>query len=363
MLPADPAAAVLADYAGHHPGLGGVEDARLLASRLGGLPLALKIAGSYLAGAAAIPAAFADTGVIRTYRQYRDALQGGDLEVVFPVPGGQLIAEQARGLIGRTWELTLDFLDARPLPEARHVLRLLASFADTPIPYLLLHPATLATSAVLRDITGSRMWQTLTALDDFGLIDLDTGGQGSAAVPVARLHPLVRDTIRPAAGPERRAFLELAARLLGQAAAAEEAGVPEDPVTWPAWQLLTPHSAVVLDSLASEPYCPDDAAKAAAYAAHMAARFQARQGFHAAAEATLRDVLAVRQRVLGPDHPDTLATRHQIARVMAAQGDHGAAEAEYRDVLAAELRVLGPDHPDTQITFGCIDDLARRRDA
>lgn len=45
MLPADPAAAVLADYAGHHPGLGGEQDARLLAARLGGLPLALKFAG------------------------------------------------------------------------------------------------------------------------------------------------------------------------------------------------------------------------------------------------------------------------------------------------------------------------------
>ena len=79
MLSADPAAAVLADHAGHHPGLGGEEDARLLADRLGGLPLALKIAGSYLAEAAAIPAAFTDTGVIRSYRQYRDAIHAGDL--------------------------------------------------------------------------------------------------------------------------------------------------------------------------------------------------------------------------------------------------------------------------------------------
>jgi hypothetical protein len=77
MLPADPAAAVLADHAGHHPGLGSEQDARLLASRLGGLPLALKISGSYLAEAATIPAAFTGTGVIRTYQQYQDALQAG----------------------------------------------------------------------------------------------------------------------------------------------------------------------------------------------------------------------------------------------------------------------------------------------
>ena len=184
MLPVDPAAAVLADHAGHHPRLGSREDARMLAARLGGLPLALKIAGSYLAEAAAIPAAFADNGVIRSYRQYLDALRGGDLEALFPVPGGQLTAEQARGLIGRTWELTLDLLNARPLPEARQILRLLASFADAPVPYqLLLHPGTLAEFSLLRDISGSRLWQALKALGDFGLIDLDTGDQGAGRGP------------------------------------------------------------------------------------------------------------------------------------------------------------------------------------
>ena len=87
MLPADPAAAVLADHAGHHPGLGSEEDARMLAARLGGLPLALKIAGSYLAEAAAVPAAFADNGVIRTYRQYLDALQRRRPGGAVPGPG------------------------------------------------------------------------------------------------------------------------------------------------------------------------------------------------------------------------------------------------------------------------------------
>lgn len=232
MLPADPAAAVLADYAGHHPGLGGEEEARVLAGRLGGLPLALKIAGSYLAGAAQIPAAFADPGVIRTYRAYLDAVQGGELGVVFPVPGGQLTAEQARGLIGRTWELTLDLLDARPLPEARQLLRLLACLADAPIPYqLVLHPRTLTASPPFRDITGARLWQVLTALDDFGLLDLDAGSEPPAGIPVARVHPLVRDTSRPAAGPDRLSYLELAARLLGRAARAGETGLPEDPQT------------------------------------------------------------------------------------------------------------------------------------
>ena len=358
MLPIDTAAAVLADHAGDRPGLGGERAARLLAARLGGLPLALKIAGSYLAEAALIPPVFADTGAIGTYQQYLDALQGGELAAVFSVPTRRLTAEEAGGLIGQTWELTLDLLDARPLPEARQMLRLLACLADAPVPYeLLLHPATMAASAPLRDITGPRLWQALKALDDFGLLDLDSAAQ-AAPIPVARLHPLVRDTSRPVPGAERLAFAELAARLLKRAAAAEETGLPEDPQMWPAWQLLAPHSAAVLETLASEPGGSDDAIEAAAYAADMAARYQAEQGFHAAAEAEYRDVLATRLRVLGPDHLHTLTTRHCIAREVAARGDHAAAEAEYRDVLATKLRILGPDHPSTRITSECINALA-----
>jgi hypothetical protein len=59
MLPADQAARVLVDHSGYNPALGSDDDARDLAERLGGLPLALKIAGSYLAEAAAIRAPFA----------------------------------------------------------------------------------------------------------------------------------------------------------------------------------------------------------------------------------------------------------------------------------------------------------------
>jgi plasmid stability protein len=124
-----------------------------------------------------------------------------------------------------------------------------------------------------------------------------------------------------------------------------QAGLPEDPPGWNAWQLIAPHSALVFHNVAVELDCTNDAVTAAAHAAYMTARFQTSQGFLAAAEAEFRDVLAAQLRVLGPDHPDTLRTWHQIARRMAARGDHTAAEAECRDVLAAMLRVLGPDHP------------------
>ncbi len=179
---------------------------------------------------------------------------------------------------------------------------------------------------------------------------------------MARLHPLIRDASRPAAtGSNYLTYLGLAARLLEQATAAQETGLPEDPPMWPAWQQITPHAAHIFGHLTAQPASPDGALKAAAYAAHMTARYQANQGLHSQALPIYRDLLSARLRVLGPDPPDTLATRHCIALEMAEVGDHAGAGAEYRDVLTTRLQVLGPDHPDTLRTSRWIDHLERRK--
>jgi RecA/RadA recombinase len=345
VLPPEQAAAVLADHAGHHPDLGSEGDARRLAVRLGGLPLALKIAGAYLADAAATPPVFAEAGQIRSYRHYQQAIDSGDFDTVFPAAGQDMTQEQARELIGRTWDLTLDLLEAQQMPEARPLLRLLAGFADAPLPYqMVLHPASLAASPLFAGMTGPRLWQVIKTLDDSGLLDLAASGNDPGAIPVVRLHPLVRDTSRLSTPPaDRLAFLRLAAGLVRRAA--DQTGLPNDPASWPAWQLIAPHAAYLLATLDPQSGSPDDAASDTSHVAHLAALYWAEQGLYAQAEDQFRDVLAAELRVLGADHPDTLTARHEIARMMAARGDHAGAEAEYRDVLAARLRVQGPDHP------------------
>ena len=86
----------------------------------------------------------------------------------------------------------------------------------------------------------------------------------------------------------------------------------------------------------------------------------AAQGHSAAAETEYRQVLDTTLRVLGPDHPDTLATRHEIARMMAAQGHPADAETEFRQVLDTKRRVLGPDHPSTVITADVLKQLVEQ---
>ena len=57
--------------------------------------------------------------------------------------------------------------------------------------------------------------------------------------------------------------------------------------------------------------------------------------------------LAARERVLGPDHPDTLHSRNNLALAYQEAGRLDEAIPLLEQTLAARERVLGPDHPDT----------------
>jgi hypothetical protein len=81
------------------------------------------------------------------------------------------------------------------------------------------------------------------------------------------------------------------------------------------------------------------------------------QGKHAEAEQMQRELLDVKRRVLGPEHPGTLATMGNLARSLDGQGKHTEAEPLQRELLDVKRRVLGPEHPDTLAT---LRDLASR---
>jgi hypothetical protein len=60
--------------------------------------------------------------------------------------------------------------------------------------------------------------------------------------------------------------------------------------------------------------------------------------------------LPIRERALGPDHPDTLAMRHELARSTGDAGDAASARDQFTTLLPIRERVLGPDHPYTSTT-------------
>jgi NB-ARC domain len=112
----------------------GAEQARQLGRRLGGLPLALHLAGAYLASPFARWHTFAD---------YRRALDGVELPTALADLDDS--GAQARVTIQQTWELSLDALAADGRPQARPLLLLLSCYAPaTAIPAGLLRAELLA---------------------------------------------------------------------------------------------------------------------------------------------------------------------------------------------------------------------------
>ncbi|MGH3378291.1 MAG: tetratricopeptide repeat protein [Actinoallomurus sp.] len=350
MLSPAEGAQVLIDGAGS--GAGDRTEAEALARRLGGLPLALRLAASYLDQTRQTPTVFADAGGIRTFAQYEAAVDDQRFEVIFPAQHAVRLSDrQARQMIGRTWDLSLDLLERRGVAEARPLLRLLACLADAPVPHeLLLRPSSLAASELFpAPMTGGRVWTALRALAGAGLVDLPERSRQAATrrdhVPVLGVHPLVRDTSQPV--EDRQRYASAVATLLAAAVRSEESGLPEQPARWPVWQVLVPHALEVLDLLDGVPGAGEDAWRDATQAAYMGARHLAATGAYGQAEAAYGDVLRARERVLGADHPDTLNARYGLARMAAARGRYDDAEAAYRQVLNARERVLGADHPDT----------------
>jgi len=70
--------------------------------------------------------------------------------------------------------------------------------------------------------------------------------------------------------------------------------------------------------------------------------------------------LEIRRRVLGPEHPDTLHSMSGVADLLANQGKGDDARKLFEQVLEIERRVLGPEHPDTLSSmFGLAVTLLR----
>jgi CRP-like cAMP-binding protein/tetratricopeptide (TPR) repeat protein len=383
-------AEVLRDLAPQVPDPGDRE-ARALSARLGGLPLALHLAGSYLGSSVARWSTFAG---------YHRALDGVELSEALDdldEPGAD-----RRDTLQRTWDLSLDALSADGRPQARPLLLVLSCFAPaTPIPAWLLHLPPLvnllagSASPVDQDAARRIVDDGLQGLAFTGLIEVSGGGRAAGRHAIS-VHPVVADVNRSRLSTmtdaDRAAVQDTAVAQLEEAARRLDVASPG---SWPAWRLLTAHVSAAIDLLAdtldhedlarllavaaagtqallasgrlaaAERIAQDSVAAAAFLSrddpAAMTARASLagtllRRGRSGEAETFYRELLADRSRILGDDHPDTLATRHDLAAAIGWQGRYDEAEQLYRRVLADEDRLLGAEH---QSTLAARHHLAR----
>ena len=78
------------------------------------------------------------------------------------------------------------------------------------------------------------------------------------------------------------------------------------------------------------------------------------------AVAAYKRVVADRERVLGPDHLDTLTARNNLGAAYQETGKTAAAELACEQAWAGLERVLGPRHPDTLRSRAGLAQVYRR---
>lgn len=385
----DDAAQVLLDFAA---GAGDRDEATLLARHLGGLPLALRLAGSYLDSPVALR---------RSFHDYRLAMHdpGGGVHLSSLRLGMGAVADD-RLTVMRTWEMSLDALAQAGTPQARPLLRLLSCYAPAiPIPLALLAPEILERLLVPggagQRAAGHYLEEGLHELTVMSLLDARRFGGIGQDKRALVVHPVIADTSRlyllnavhdRVRRDEATQVYQCAIDLIVSCLSSLDA---DDPADWPWYLALGPHLHAVTETVAS--HCDHEQLRSLVRTASAAARAHNRSGFPAAserlsdaalsilpllgqddtaslqarhqsamslaiqgrfhdAEALYRNVLADRSRALGSDHPDTLWTRHELAWITAVQGRWADAEAAYREVFAIRRRILGGEHPDTLMT-------------
>jgi HEXXH motif-containing protein len=340
-------AEVLHDLA---PGAGEPEEARELAEHLGGLPLALNLAGSYLARALDDPWPMPSTP--ETFDEYRASFDSRLADMAFDPDTDLGPDERNRRAIASTWELSLDLLHRQGTDLARPLLRLLSALGPAPVPYReLIAPEVLAGSELFTAPTAERLQEAVKGLAGLQLITIETTRESAGAKGRPQrwitIHPMVRAACRAHADftTQTPLLLRLVTALLERHTGPLD---PFDTKDWPRWQAVAPHCAAVLSLLPEDDRVDPDLAVAATEPAVRTAQYRTDLGMYREASAELEALGSVRARLLGDDHPATIAAALHRAWAVRHTGALVEADQLYQDVGRACARALPDGHAHLQ---------------
>ncbi|WBB95265.1 FxSxx-COOH system tetratricopeptide repeat protein [Solwaraspora sp. WMMA2080] len=316
------------DYLDGAIGAGGDQDDDLaaLAVDLGYLPLALAQAAAFIRDRGLDPAA------------YRARLTDRRKSLIELVPPDDALPDGHRATVAATWSLSIDVADSHPPARlARHVLNLAAVLDSNGIPEAVFAAdaavAYLANRSGRDDLTRDEVRDALRNLHRLSLLTHDphTG--------VIRVHAIVQRVTRDALGS---VLLTAVAQTAADALLALWPAVDRDHDTT---QILRANTASLRTAAGDALYHPN--AHPLLFRAINSLGCTGQVQYAAAA---LEQLLTGMSRLLGPDHPDILATRGYLARWWGEAGDPAGAAVAFEQLLTDRLRVLGPDHPDTLTT-------------
>jgi len=285
---------------------------------VGGLPLALRLAGSYLA--------------------------------LHPEEGEEYLAWLEEDLLGaldqgsssrKSVPVLLERSVARLRPEAQTVLRLVGLMALAPFARELV--------ADVLEFAPAAAWRALDEVVDYGLL-VRVGASYEVSHPL--IHTYARQVLL--AGQEATQQAALVASLV--TVLAEH--FPEvDHANWEACERLVPH----IQACAAQLEQQSTAQVEAAALFIQAGRYLRDRARYDQAAPLLQRALAIREQQLGPKHPGVAYTLNDLAGLYSQQGKYAEAKPLFLRALRIRMRQLGPKHPNVAYTLNNLAYLYRRQ--
>ncbi|OHW93509.1 NB-ARC and TPR domain protein [Colletotrichum incanum] len=309
-------------------------DARTLAQRLDGLPLALSTAGAYL------------KEVTTTCAEYLELYNASWLQLQEETP--QLLHyDQA---FYSTWGISFRHIQQQSQGAAM-LLQLWAYFDNEDLWYELLQGGGSDSPAWLRDVTKDKFNfnRAMRVLSQHGLVGVDTPtkeiGGGSQGYSV---HGCVHEwMIHVLNNGVDEQLAQTAMRCV-----ASQVPSVEQKEYWVVQRRLLQHAdrCVTRSGMGA-------AEKEEVWVFHKLGNLYYNQGRLKEAEAMYKRALQGKEKALGPDHTSTLDTVNNLGNLYLDQGQFKEAEAMYKQALQGYEKALGPEHTSTLDTVNNLGAL------
>ncbi|MGO9740479.1 MAG: tetratricopeptide repeat protein, partial [Roseiarcus sp.] len=318
-------------------------EAEALSLALGGLPLAHEQAAAYC---------------VRLHVSFAEYLKRFEAAPIKMLDDAKYAPSEYGLTVAKTFTLAIDEA-AKLCPAAEPLIVRAALLAPEPIPLFVLREGREKFGEPLASsLTGDGLDEALAALRAFALVEDETIAderEPAIETEAIRLHRLVRTVAagRCAAEPReeaRRAWIEVFASVY-------PLDVFNNPSVWPRARRL---DALAMDLVGGEGPAPVGAETAASFLLDRLASYrQTSLAAYAEARSLFQRALAIREKALGPEHPDTATSLNNLALLLRAQGDLAGARPLFERALAIREKALGREHPATATSLNNLAELLR----
>jgi tetratricopeptide (TPR) repeat protein/DNA-binding XRE family transcriptional regulator len=311
--------------------------AKRIVKEMDGLPLALVQAGAYVE----------ETGCslmdyLSLYATHRKELLARRSGLVLDYPE----------TVATTWSLSFQRVEQQSSAGAE-VLRFCAFLAPDAIPEELLNRGAAELGPVLRAAARDpfTLNEALEVLRRYSLVQRDRSTQ------MLRIHRLVQIVLRECMDQEtQRAWAEWAVRAVNAAFPETDYGIGANQQSYLHYYL--PHVQECASLIKQYHLHFPEAARLL----YQAAAFLDLHGFYPQSQSLHQQALAIREQVLGSDHPAVAESLNALAVLSRIQGDYEQAERFHLHALAIRNKALGPEHCATAESLNNLGVLYRNQE-